>query len=65
MTLNINDATKRELTSIFGVGDRTAEKIIEYREDYGDIRDIEELRDYEGIQEELIRVLKLNMTARR
>lgn len=58
MGMNINNATKRELTSIFGIGDRTADKIIEFREDNGEIRDIEELRGYEGIEEELIYVLK-------
>lgn len=56
--IDINIATKRELTHLFGIGNHTAEKIIEFREDNGPITDLELLRGCEGIEDELIRVLK-------
>jgi DNA uptake protein ComE-like DNA-binding protein len=64
MGLNINNVTKRELMCLLGLCDQTAEKIIEFREDRGRIRDIEELRGCEEIEEGLIRALKKQMTTR-
>ena len=58
MTVNINEVTKRELVCWYGVGTQTAERIIAYREDHGRIRDIEELRACEGVEDDLIITLK-------
>ncbi len=46
--MNINTATKRDLTSLSGIGKNFAEKIIEYRNIYGDFTDIEGLKQISG-----------------
>jgi len=46
---NVNEASKEELTQIPGVGDETAQAIIDYRESHGWIDDISELEDAEQI----------------
>jgi len=47
--LNVNEASKEELTQIPGMGDKTAQAIIEFRENHGWIDDISELEDAEQI----------------
>lgn len=43
--LNINTATKEQLDTIDGIGEKTASKIIEYREQHGPYKTIEELKN--------------------
>ena len=43
--ININTATKEELKTLSGIGDSTAEKIIEYRNDVGKFKSIEDLKN--------------------
>lgn len=47
--ININQATVEELDRLPGVGQATANKIINYREEHGDFKSIEELKDVNGI----------------
>lgn len=47
--ININMATKAVLTTLPGIGNQTAEKIIKYREEKGRFRKIEELKNIDGI----------------
>ncbi len=47
--ININTASKAILTTLYGIGDQTADKIIKYREEKGRFRKIEELRNIDGI----------------
>lgn len=47
--VNINTATKEELMSLKGVGESMAEKIIKYREDNGDFKEIDELKLVAGM----------------
>jgi competence protein ComEA len=46
---NVNEASKDELTQIPGLGDKTAQAIIEFRETHGWIDDISDLEDAEQI----------------
>jgi len=43
--INLNKADKETLMLLPGVGERTAEKILQYREEHGRIRDLKELQD--------------------
>ncbi len=49
--MNINTASKEELDTLPGVGEVTANKIIQYREEKGEFRSIEELKNVNGIGE--------------
>jgi competence ComEA-like helix-hairpin-helix protein len=47
--LNVNTATKEELQRIEGIGEKLAERIIQYRTKYGFFRRIDELMRIPGI----------------
>ena len=47
--ININKATQTELDNLPGIGPSTAMKIIEYREEKGDFKTIEEIKEVSGI----------------
>lgn len=47
--VNINTATLHELTSLPGVGDATAQKIISYREKHGAFTSITQLKNIKGL----------------
>ena len=50
-TVELNTATAAELRTLPGVGERTAERIIEYREEHGGFEKIEDLMNVRGIGE--------------
>lgn len=47
--VNINTATKEELDTLPGIGESTANKIINYREENGKFKSIEEIKEVRGI----------------
>lgn len=47
--VNINKATAAELTSVPGIGESTAQKIIAYREENGKFKAIEDIKNVSGI----------------
>lgn len=49
--VNINTATQSQLESLTGIGPSTAEKIIKYREEHGNFKTIDELKNVSGIGE--------------
>src|SRR5258706_12883204 len=48
-SININTASKEELTRLPGIGETMAERIVSYREDNGSFSTIEELINIRGI----------------
>jgi len=48
-SININKAGTDELVKLPGIGEKTAEKIIAYRTQYGNFKSLEELMEVKGI----------------
>ena len=57
-TIDLNSATVGDLESLPGIGRRTAERIIEYRQKSGGFKKIEELMNVKGIGEKSFLRLK-------
>lgn len=57
-TVNLNTATVDQLTTLPGIGQKTAELIIEYRTKSGGFKKIEELMNIKGIGEKTFLKLK-------
>ena len=49
--ININTATAQQLESLPGIGEKTAEKIIAYRNEHGNFSSVTELLNVSGIGE--------------
>ena len=47
--VNINTASKEELTSVKGIGDKRAQEIIDYRKKNGDFKSVDDLEKVPGI----------------
>lgn len=61
-SINVNTATKEELTLLPGIGDVYAERIILYREDHGPFTAPEELLQISGIGERRLEQIKPYIT---
>ena len=60
--VNINTATIEQLTTLPGVGEATAKKIVEYREQNGMFKTVEELMNVNGIGEKKYEKIKSLIT---
>lgn len=60
--ININQASKEELMKLNGVGEKKAEKIIDYREEHGSFQGIEELKNVNGFGEKSFESLEKYIT---
>ncbi len=60
--VNLNTASKQELTSLSGIGESRAEAIIRYREENGGFQSIEEIKKIEGIKEGIFEKIKNDIT---
>ena len=60
--ININLATKEELTALPGIGNATAEKIISYREEHGSFKSTEDIMNVSGIKDKLFSKIKDHIT---
>jgi competence protein ComEA len=60
--VNINTATKEELTSLKGVGEKRAQEIIDYRKKNGDFKSIDDLQKVPGIGPGLMKQIRSDVT---
>lgn len=60
--ININTASKDQLTSLTGIGDAKASAIIDYRDKNGNFKTIEEIKNVSGISDSLYEKIKDNIT---
>ena len=60
--LNINTATVEELTTLPGIGEKLAERIIDYREKNGSFSAVEELCNVSGIGEKRLDAIREYIT---
>ncbi|MCL2107733.1 MAG: ComEA family DNA-binding protein [Oscillospiraceae bacterium] len=56
--LNINRATLDELTALRGIGPALGQRIIDFREEHGDFKSVEELLQVQGIGERVLGGIK-------
>jgi competence protein ComEA len=61
-TVNLNTATAAELQTLPGIGARTADRILEYRQKKGPFKKIEELMNVQGIGEKSFLKLRSQIT---
>ena len=60
--VNINTATKEELTSLKGVGEKRAQDIIDYRTKNGNFKSVDDLEKVPGIGPGLMKQIRPNVT---
>ena len=60
--VNLNSATLAELQKLPGIGAKTAERIVEYRQKKGPFKKIEELMNVQGIGEKSFLKLRSQIT---
>jgi len=60
--VNINTATKEELTTLKGVGDKRAQEIIDYRKKNGNFKSVDELEKVPGIGPGLMKQIRSGVT---
>ncbi len=56
--ININTATKSELTQLPGIGEAYAERIVRYRDSHGLFKTVDELRNVKGIGEKKLELIR-------
>ncbi len=61
--IDINSADQDTLIQVKGIGEKTAQSIIDYREKNGAFKDVEELMNVKGIGEKKLKKLKKYLTA--
>ncbi len=58
---NINKAAASTLASLDGIGEKTAQSIVEYRMENGDFKSIEEIKNVKGIGDKTFEEIKENI----
>jgi competence protein ComEA len=60
--VNINTATKEDLTTLKGVGEKRAQEIIDYRKKNGDFKSVDELEKVPGVGPGLMKQIRSQVT---
>ena len=58
MAIDINTATKEDFIKIKGIGEKKAERIIQYRKEHGKFNSIDELKNVKGIGNKIVEFIK-------
>ena len=61
LKVNINTATIYELQLLNGIGEKTAERIIDYRNTYGNFEVVEDLMRVDGVGKKKFDIIKDNL----
>lgn len=61
-TVNINTAAAEELVTLDGIGEKTAQNIVEYREANGPFATIEDIKNVKGVGEKKFEKIKERIT---
>jgi competence protein ComEA len=56
--LDINSATAKEFVKVKGIGEKKAERIIAYRDEYGKFASVDELKNVKGIGKKIVEIIK-------
>ncbi|MBY0377634.1 MAG: helix-hairpin-helix domain-containing protein [Gammaproteobacteria bacterium] len=62
MVVNVNTATAAQLSSIKGLGPKKAQAIIDYRQEHGPFKQVEDLSQVTGISDKLLANIKPYIT---
>ena len=62
LMVSINTASKEELMSLSGIGEIKAQSIINYRNQYGSFKKLEEIKNVKGIGDSVFEKVKDNIT---
>lgn len=62
--LNLNQATVEQLLEIKGIGQKTAENIISYRDLHGDFSSLDEITNVKGIGQKKLEVMRDYLTVK-
>jgi competence protein ComEA len=57
-SVNLNTATKEQLQTIDGIGDKKADKIIAYRQEHGGFKTVEDLKNVDGFGDKTVAKIK-------
>lgn len=60
--VNINTATKEELMTIKGIGEKRAQEIIEYRKKHGNFKSVDDLEKVPGIGPGIMKQIRSQVT---
>ncbi|WP_367341816.1 helix-hairpin-helix domain-containing protein [Limosilactobacillus sp.] len=56
--VNLNSATKEQLTTITGIGDKKADLILQYRQEHGQFKSIDDLKNINGFGDKTVDKLR-------
>ncbi len=56
--INLNTATKEQLTQITGVGDKKADLILQYRQEHGQFKTVDDLKEVSGFGDKSVANIK-------
>ena len=60
--VNLNTATKEQLQTITGIGEKKADKILAYRQEHGEFKSVEELKSVDGFGDKTVAKLQSSLS---